>query len=124
MPIRSLYNYIGTIIPCSSFAGAGNPHASAGTNLRLTSKLASADSDPGVASAISPGAFRVLLAIPSAEAGVAWTFFTTAHPGPREQPKKSAGHSGPSGSNYLAFIKLASPNPPLNRPGIFGGSNF
>ena len=24
----------------------------------------------------------------------------------------SLGHSGPSGSNYLAFIKLASPNPP------------
>ena len=85
MPIRSLYELTD---PRQFFAEPATPRQRQYEALRayFVERLASAEAARRFG--YSPGAFRVLCH--TFRRGELPDFFTTAHPGPREQPKKSA----------------------------------
>ena len=85
MPIRSLYELTD---PWQFFAEPATPRQRQYEALRayFVERLASAEAARRFG--YSPGAFRVLCH--TFRRGELPDFFTTAHPGPREQPKKSA----------------------------------
>ena len=85
LPIRSLYELTD---PRQFFAEPATPRQRQYEALRayFVERLASAEAARRFG--YSPGAFRVLCH--TFRRGELPDFFTTAHPGPREQPKKSA----------------------------------